>query len=73
MDRRKVTGDSPKETGKDRESQKEAGRTPGRKKFTGRYSQTQEQKKKSNMKNKWEGPDKDYIKIPWKFIEAVYK
>jgi len=29
------------------------------------------QKKKSYNKNKWEGPDKDYIKIAWEFIEAM--
>ncbi len=29
------------------------------------------QKKKSYSKNKWEGPDKDYIKIAWEFIEAM--
>ena len=29
------------------------------------------QKKKSDMKNKWEGPDKNYTKIPHQFIEAM--
>ena len=31
------------------------------------------QKKKSYSKNKWEGPDKDYTKIPNQFIKATYR
>ncbi|MBA7610460.1 hypothetical protein ES703_17668 [subsurface metagenome] len=30
-------------------------------------------KKKDYAKNRWEGPDSDYIRIPNEFIEAVYK
>ncbi len=34
-------------------------------------ARARKQKKKSYKKNKWEGPDKDYIKIAWEFIEAM--
>lgn len=30
-------------------------------------------KKKDYAKNRWIGPDEDYIKIPYNFIEAIYK
>ncbi|MBA7500350.1 MAG: hypothetical protein GH144_01205 [Clostridia bacterium] len=46
--------------------------TPSKDSLVG-LAKSGKQKKKSYSKNKWEGPDKDYTKIPNQFIKATYR